>query len=125
MTTNALPGTGPSPAVDVHDLAGSDQRIGVRLGRLEVGQRAEGQLGAVGGGRDPCRGRLGCRETTVGMDRRRLVGEVPADQGGHPDDRDGAACHRCPSAPGLAGPRHRAPAPRPTSVKTIGSAKAW
>ena len=91
----------------------------------------------VGGG-------LGGGEAAIRMNGRRLVQQVEADQEGQADHDDGGsdrdrpadACRGIRSVVGRVAVetewprstrpnRHNAPAPRPTSVKTIGSAKAW
>ena len=131
---------GAAPGVRLDRGAGTDQGVGVGLDRLEVGERAkrDRRVGPVAA-RIRAAGGLGGREATIRMDGRRLVGEVEDDQDGERGDHDGrperhgrarrgrpsgglSVC-RWPARPGRT--RHSAPAPRPTSVKTIGSAKAW
>ena len=139
-------GDGSAACVCEHGGTRADERIRIGLGRLEAGsERSVIVVPSPVAARILAAARLGGREAAIRMSGRRLVDQVEADQerqADHDDarpDRDvrGDACRGIRSLAGgvavetdvaTARPgrtRHNAPAPRPTSVKTIGSAKAW
>ena len=60
------------------------ERVGDRLGRLEVGQRAQLERVVAEGRQDPRVSASASAKEPSGCDRRRLVGQVPADEDEHP-----------------------------------------